>query len=110
MTTLKKNILFIHRWLGFISGLVVFIVSLTGCIFCFQDAIQDALHDYRKVEIQQKPYIAPSVLKQIALKRYPGSAVNYIYYYGKDRPAAALTDVPKQGMHYVFMNPYTGLI
>jgi len=110
MTPLKKTILFIHRWLGFITGLVVFVVSISGCIFCFQDEIQDAIHSYRKVEVQNKPYIAPSILKQTALKGHPGSTANYIYYYGKDRPAAVLVSHPKNGITDVFMNPYTGAI
>ncbi|ASU35586.1 PepSY-associated TM helix domain-containing protein [Mucilaginibacter xinganensis] len=110
MTSFKKTILFMHRWLGFITGLVVFIVSVTGCIFCFQDEIQDAVHSYRKVEFKNGPYLAPSVLKQTALKSYPGGTANYIYYYGKDRPAAVLVNEPKLGLQYVFMNPYTGLI
>lgn len=36
MSPFKKTILFIHRWLGLISGLVVVIVSITGCLFAFQ--------------------------------------------------------------------------
>jgi uncharacterized iron-regulated membrane protein len=110
MTPFKKTLLFIHRWLGFISGLVVFIVSITGCIFCFQDEIQDAIHDYRKVEIQNKPYIAPSILKAEALKSYKGATASYIYYYGVDRPAGVLVSDPKKGLLYVYMNPYTGKI
>lgn len=108
--TFKKIILFLHRWLGFITGLVVFIVSITGCIFCFQDEIQDALYSYRKVEVQNKPYLAPSLLKQTALRQHPGASVSYIYYYGRDRPAAVLASHPKDGLQYIFMNPYTGLI
>jgi len=110
MTKTKKTILFLHRWLGFITGLVVFIVSITGCLFCFQDEIQDALCDYRKVEIQNKPFIAPSILKQTALKQHAEATINYIYYYGKDRPAMAIVSHPKDGLRYVFMNPYTGII
>lgn len=110
MTPFKKTLLFIHRWLGFISGLVVFIVSITGCIFCFQDEIQDAIYSYRKVEIQSKPYIAPSVLKAEALKGYKGATASYIYYYGVDRPAGVLVSDPKKGLLYVYMNPYTGKI
>jgi len=106
----KKTILFIHRWLGFISGLVVFIVSITGCIFCFQDEIQDAIHSYRKVEIQEKPYIGPSQLKSIALKDHPKSMANYIYYYGKDRPAVVIANLDKAGLTYIYLNPYTGKI
>ncbi|MCR8559499.1 PepSY domain-containing protein [Mucilaginibacter sp. BJC16-A38] len=110
MTPFKKAILFLHRWLGFITGLVVFIVSITGCIFCFQDEIQDAIHRYRKVEVQNKQYLAPSALKQTALKQHPGAKANYIYYYGKDRPAAVLVNHPKTGFKYVYINPYTGVI
>ncbi|AYL97670.1 PepSY-associated TM helix domain-containing protein [Mucilaginibacter celer] len=110
MTPFKKTILFIHRWLGFISGLVVFIVSITGCIFCFQDEIQDAIHDYRKVEVQNKPYIAPSILKTEALKGRKGATASYIYYYGIGRPAGVLVNDKKEGLLYVYQNPYTGKI
>lgn len=106
----KKTILFIHRWLGFISGLVVFIVSITGCIFCFQDEIQDAIHSYRKVEVQQKQYLSPSELKAIALRDRPKSTVNYTYYYGKDRPAVVIANLGKAGLIYIYINPYNGKI
>ncbi len=110
MTPFKKVLLFCHRWLGFIAGLVVFIVCITGCIFCFQDEIQDALYDYRKVEVEYKPYLAPSVIKAEALKGRPKATASYIYYYGADRPAGALVNTPKDGMLYVYLNPYTGKI
>lgn len=108
--TFKKIILFIHRWLGFISGLVVFIVSITGCIFCFQDEIQDVIHSYRKVEVQQKRYLPPSELKTIALRNHPKSTANYTYYYGKDRPAVVIGNLDKVGLTYIYINPYTGKI
>lgn len=104
----KKTILFIHRWLGFISGLVVVIVSITGCLFVFQDEIQDALYSYRKVEVQHKPYLLPSQLQHIALKQYPKAEAGTVAYFGEDRPAAVLMAVPKLGTHYIFINPYTG--
>lgn len=106
--SVNKKILFIHRWLGFIAGLVVFIVSITGCIFCFQDEIQDALYSYRKVEPQSVPYLEPSALKAIALQKYPKAVVNYTYYYGKDRPAVVMANLNKQGFLYLYFNPYTG--
>lgn len=109
MTRTKKTILFIHRWLGFLSGLVVFVVSITGCIFCFQDEIQDTLYDYRHVSVQQRQYVQPSVLKQKAIGMYPGSTAAYIYYYGKDRPAAVLVSTKKDGLLAVYFNPYTAV-
>ncbi|XHR95061.1 PepSY domain-containing protein [Mucilaginibacter sp. UC70_90] len=102
MTPFKKTLLFIHRWLGFITGLVVFIVSITGCIFCFQDEIQDAIHSYRKVEVQEKPYIAPSILKAEALKGRKGATASYVYYYGIGRPAGVLvTDKKRASFLYI---------
>jgi len=106
----KKGILFLHRWLGFISGLVVFIVSITGCIFCFQDEIQDAVHAWRKVGPVEKPYIVPSVLKKIALDLYPGSVSNYMYYQGLNRPAMVIANVPKLGFTDIYLNPYNGQV
>jgi uncharacterized iron-regulated membrane protein len=106
----KKSILFIHRWLGFTTGLVVFMVSITGCIFCFQDEIQDALYSWRKVAIENKDYVRPSILKNTAFAKYPGATATYIYYFGNNRPAAVLADVPKLGLTYVYINPYNGKI
>jgi len=108
MTRLKKTILFIHRWLGFISGLVVVIVSITGCLFVFQDEIQDALYDYRKVEVQHEPYLLPSQLKLVALKQFPKGEPGFTAYYGPDRPAMVMMTVPKLGSRYVYINPYDG--
>jgi len=107
---LKRSILFLHRWLGFISGLVVFIVSITGCIFCFQDEIQDTIHSYRKVEVQEQAYLPPSAIKSIALKNYPKATANYIYYYGKDHPAVVIANLDKEGLKYIYVNPYDGKI
>jgi uncharacterized iron-regulated membrane protein len=42
--SLRYWILFIHRWLGLIAGLVVLIVSITGCLFVFQNEITRRLH------------------------------------------------------------------
>lgn len=110
MTPFKKAMLFCHRWLGFISGLVVFIVSITGCIFCFQDEIQDALYSYRTVENTGKPYVQPSQLIAEVKKAFPKASPDYIYYYGAERPAGVLANMGKEGFEYVFLNPYTGKI
>jgi uncharacterized iron-regulated membrane protein len=110
MTKFKKVILFCHRWLGFISGLVVFIVSITGCIFCFQDEILDAMHSYRTVENTGKPYVQPSQLVATVKKAFPNASADYIYYFGAERPAGVLANMGKDGFEYVFLNPYTGKI
>ncbi|MEQ6118104.1 PepSY-associated TM helix domain-containing protein [Reichenbachiella sp. MALMAid0571] len=37
---MKKAIGTIHLWLGLISGLVVFIISITGCIYAFEEELK----------------------------------------------------------------------
>lgn len=41
MKSFKKGVLFLHRWLGLFSGLVVLILSITGCLFVFQQEISE---------------------------------------------------------------------
>ncbi len=42
----KDIVLFLHRWLGLITGIVVLILSITGCLFTFQQEISEwVLHD-----------------------------------------------------------------
>lgn len=104
---LKKSIRFIHKWLGLTSGLVVFIVSITGCIYCFHDEIKDLTRSYRKVDIQNKPFVLASDLQQNAKKLYPAATTDMVIFYGKDRPAivfSTINEVP----HNIFFNPYSG--
>ncbi|MEL7833757.1 PepSY-associated TM helix domain-containing protein [Fodinibius sp. Rm-B-1B1-1] len=37
----KGIVLFLHRWLGLITGLVVLILSITGCLYVFHQEISD---------------------------------------------------------------------
>jgi uncharacterized iron-regulated membrane protein len=43
----KKLIGKIHLWLGLTCGLVVFVVSITGCLYAFQAEIQELTQPYR---------------------------------------------------------------
>lgn len=106
-TTTKDVILFAHRWLGFISGLVVFIISVTGCIYCFQDEIQDALLNYRKVEVQARPFLQPSEFQRLALEKFPGGKITSVIYYGEERSVMVRLSVKKKVMALYF-NPYSG--
>src|SRR5690606_31174106 len=36
----KASILWLHKWLAIISGVVVFILGLTGCMYTFHDDLK----------------------------------------------------------------------
>ncbi|MXV49660.1 PepSY domain-containing protein [Pedobacter sp. HMF7647] len=107
----KRNLKYwigrIHLWLGLTSGLVVFIVSLTGCLFCFHDEIEDITKPHRHVEARNQPYLPPSVLKENAQKAVPDGKISFLSYVGKDRPALAYT-TNSTSTYYVYLDPYTG--
>src|ERR1700744_5532454 len=45
--SIKKKVLFVHRWLGIISGLLVVFIALTGSMLAFEDEGRDFQeHDY----------------------------------------------------------------
>jgi len=110
MSPFKKVLLFCHRWLGFTSGLVVFIVSVTGCIYCFQDEILDAFYEYRFVEPQSSGYLKPSQLVSVVKKEYPKASADFIIYFGENRPAGVFASLGKEGFQYIFLDPYTGKV
>lgn len=70
--TLRTAIGKLHLWLGLSSGLVVFIISITGCIYAFQVEIQDLIQGFRYVEAEQKPFVPPSEMRAIGERELPG--------------------------------------
>ncbi|PBJ11382.1 PepSY domain-containing protein [Flavobacterium sp. ACN6] len=104
----KTQIRFLHKWLGLISGLIVFIISITGCIFCFHDEIKDITRkEWRLVEPQNKSFIPPSVLAAKAKEIVPKNNASMVAYYGKNRSAIVYTFSDTENL-YLYFNPYTG--
>lgn len=122
--TLKYWIGQIHLWLGLASGLVVLIVSITGCLFVFQKEISEFVY-------KEKYFITPSpsgrtlplsVLQQNAQNTLgAGRPVNFITTYRQsDRTwefmayqenDTALTYLGGIGyFQSAFVDPYTGTV
>ena len=107
---MKKVIHFLHLWLGLASGLVVFILAVTGCIYAFQEEIQNATQSYRYVEPQKKPFLPPSAFQTIAEKTLPGKKVHSVQY-ADSKTAAVITYfsfAPEEYYYLAYANPYTG--
>jgi uncharacterized iron-regulated membrane protein len=107
--TFRKAIGKLHLWLGFASGLIVLIVSLSGAVFVFQDEIRDLTQPWRKVEVQARPMLLPSVLQAAATKAQPGFTASWTTYNGPDRSTAVYLSKGEE-VYYAFLNPYTGQV
>ncbi len=106
-SVLKKWAGRIHLWLGLITGLIVFVVAITGCIYVFQDEIKDQVFDWRKVEPKNISYVPPSSLRSSVSERFPGASNAFVIYSGKNRPASVY-GVFEETEYYFHFNPYTG--
>lgn len=107
----KKLIGKIHLWLGLSSGIIVFIIAITGCLYAFQEEIQNITEDYRFVEKQNKPFLLPSQLEQIARKELPEKALHAIKYNGAEKSAEAIFFHYEPTYYYiVYLNPYSGTV
>lgn len=107
--TVKKIVGKIHLWLGLISGLVVFIIAITGCIYAFQEEIQNFTQPYRFAEAQNKPFLPPSRIREIADRQLPGKHIHAILYQGKDRAAKAIYySFEEHYYDFVYINQYSG--
>ncbi|MFT4031502.1 MAG: PepSY-associated TM helix domain-containing protein [Siphonobacter sp.] len=108
--TAKKIIGKVHLYLGLASGIVVFVVAITGCILAFQREIEDSTQAYRYVTPGGKP-LAPSVLKAKAEAVINGKKANGVLYNMANRSAEVGFYNPDPEYYYVvYMNPYTGAV
>ena len=113
-TLFKRINNWLHLWLGLISGVIVLIVCLTGCIWVFNEEITGLLEPETKVAWQDKPVVKPSELMQIAAKLYPEKVPSYAnYQQGRTinlnlRAANAGPRDRRTGNTILKVNPYTG--
>lgn len=106
--TVKKAVGKIHLWLGFLSGLLVFIIAVTGCIYAFQKEIQDLTQPFRFVEQQSKQFLPPSVLKAAAEAKLPEKHIHAVQYLGPDRAALVIFyNIEPEYYYLAYVNPYS---
>lgn len=113
----RKYIRLIHLWLGLASGLVQFIIAVTGCILAFEHEIKHYTQPWQYVQQQDKPFLLPSQLRAIAEQRiygdsagYPGKQITAVQYCGSDKAAIVTYTQPKAGVTLLYMNPYNGTV
>jgi uncharacterized iron-regulated membrane protein len=105
----------LHLWLGLISGIIIVIVSVTGCIYVFEREISSLTKPYQFVQPQNKPYLLPSQLETIARKTAfgnkasdPANKLYGIQYADAGKAAIAAYMEKENGYTMIYINPYTG--
>jgi uncharacterized iron-regulated membrane protein len=97
----------IHLWLGLATGLIVVIISLTGCVYVFEKEIRDFVQrDYNKVPVQNKGFIGLETIIHSFEKVAPGETLTAIRM--KTSQTNATVTVTTKKKHVYFFNPYNG--
>lgn len=105
---LRAAFLKIHRWLGLTTGLVVFIVSLTGCIYVFEEEWREVFqHRYLHVNESKEKHKSITTLTAIVQQAYPKEKITTIRFL-KEKDAAFIFHTRNELA--VSVNPYTGSI
>ncbi len=107
----KKLVLKLHEILGLSTGLVVFIVSITGCLWVFQEEIGALLSDEQTFEVQDAPLVTATRAKEIASDVFPGKNVHGALY-GRPGEAVEVIFYEEKPEFYrsVYLHPYSGEI
>ena len=97
----------LHLWLGFVSGIIVTFLGITGCILAFQHEIEQVTNPYQFVEIQEEPILPPSIFQEIAVQALPGKHIHGIAYREPGK-AIVVTFYSEEYYYLVYLNPYSG--
>lgn len=87
----------IHLWLGLISGIIIFVVCLSGTIYVYNTEIREAaLPHLYKVKTSGEKQIAPDVLLETAKNGIKGKIVGIKIPHDTDKTYAILYNKPKE--------------
>ena len=99
----------LHKYIGLITGVVVFIVSITGACWVFKEEVEGFYNEFKTVEVIQKERITATQAKDIAESYIPDQPVHGVIY-GADNEALEVVFYRENPEFYqsVFLNPYSG--
>lgn len=109
--TFKKFIFQLHKILGLTTGLVVFVVAITGCCWAFREEIESLYDDYKKVEPQQTAILTPTEAKDIATTVFPRQTIHGTLFKKRDDAIEVIFyDSEPEFYQSVYLNSYSGKV
>ena len=96
-----------HLWPGLVSGIVVVILGITGCILVFEEQFKNAFFPWlRSEEPAGRSLLPPSVLYKKVSEALPGKDIQSVWYHGKEHTAHFTVDADS----VVYVDPYSGKV
>ena len=105
----KNTIRNIHLWLGLATGLVVFVIGITGALYVFEEEIREFTQkDFRYVTPQQQSFVGLDHIIAAFEKQSPKDPLRLIRM-EEAFPNATVEITTKKGATYYF-NPYNAAL
>lgn len=102
---IKQFIRKIHLWLGLLSGIVIFTVAITGCLYAFEEEIRGVLYkELLTVKTGGAPVKPFSEFIAVVKKQYPKATIKNIRI--KKDPSSSV-EVVFKNKQSIYINPYT---
>ncbi|TDS12910.1 PepSY-associated TM helix domain-containing protein [Sphingobacterium paludis] len=102
--TLVKINAWLHLWLGLASGIIVVILSITGCALVFEEEIKYSwLYSASPTTESGSEMLSPSVLYERIKAVHPQKEMESFWYYGHGKPVKVSVS---DGDTLLFVNPY----
>ena len=108
-STIKNIAGQIHLCLGLTSGVVVFIIAVTGCCWVFQEEILNLIEGKKTVPKENRAFITPGKARKLAEKVIPEKHIHGTVYGHKTDAMEVIFYEPDPIFYQsVFLNPYSG--
>jgi uncharacterized iron-regulated membrane protein len=108
-SSFKKCVRWAHLYLGMASGLVILIVSVTGCLWVFQEEINKFAYSLPEIEKQDLPVVLPAEAKELADNVFPGKTIHGALYEAENDPIKVIFYEPEPEFYQtVYLHPYSG--
>ncbi|GAA4238718.1 PepSY-associated TM helix domain-containing protein [Postechiella marina] len=108
---IRKHILTLHKILGLATGIIVFIVAITGCCWAFRTEIENQYNQYKKVTPQNQAILTPTEVKKIAENIFPNNTIHgSVFGKADDAIEVIFYDAEPEFYQSAFLNPYTGKV
>jgi uncharacterized iron-regulated membrane protein len=107
MNPFRSIIRKVHLLLGLSSGIVIFIVAITGCIYAFEEEIRSYLYrDLLFVNVPNKSdqKVSIDVLVDSVKKHYPKQVIKNIRFKNGDNSSVEVVFTTKESL---YIHPYT---
>jgi uncharacterized iron-regulated membrane protein len=102
----------LHLWLGLSSGIIVFIVAITGVLFIFCDDIIDGLayNSLYVQEVKEQKLTPEEILKAFKQQRPDRKASYFVTYRDPKRTIKIASSTKERELQFSWVDPYTGKV